>query len=136
VNKTPSKPTDPQSDARAQAAMPWLDPSPSPEIQSDQAPSSDPADPDAQNLPPGVILPEAATYRLNQIKAQAVSFGMMALLAILWAIFVIPENPQVGLICAGITGSGALFTLIRFYFARRSYNKTAASLASTSDNHA
>lgn len=107
--------------------MPWLDPSPSPESDAqDPQPihaaqsAPTPQDPDAVDLPPGVVLPEEKTYRLNQIKAQVVSFAAMTLFALLWALFVIPHQPQVGITCVAIMGAGVLLALVRLHFARKS----------------
>jgi hypothetical protein len=122
-------------DPRAEAAMPWLASPPAakaaPQPQAPPEPQEpvtqpithDPNDPDAQNLPPGVVLPEAALFRLGQIKSQIVNFAIIFVFILLWSIFVIRDKPMVGLVCSGIAGAGVLLALLRFRLAKRSYLK-------------
>ncbi len=113
--------------------MPWLANPPASQNQPQSTPPqeadapspavSDPNDPDAENLPPGVILPEAAQYRLQQIKAQVINFALMTAFVLLWSLLVIRDNPTVGIICTALAASGLALALLRLWFARRSYIK-------------
>jgi hypothetical protein len=140
-NDPKSQPDSQQAhDPRASQAMPWLNGPTAAGVQpgTESKPASpadgesqvkqetannlsDPNDPDAKDLPPGVVLPDAKLYAMRQLKAQMINFIAISVFIVSWAFLVIPDKPQVGYVCSAITVTLTLFTVVRFWFARRAW---------------
>ena len=75
-------------------------------------------DPDAQDLPPGTVLPEAGQYRKDQLAARA-TVDFVALLVVLLIWLFVQRYEQLVIGCAAAVGGVLVFDLIRLVRARR-----------------
>ena len=85
---------------------------------------SDMPDPDAQGLPPHVLLPPAAAYRRDQLRARLV-VCLIATVALVLLTFVSQQYRTLAIICTALAAVATLVMAVRFALAWRKAARAA-----------
>lgn len=88
------------------------------------------ADPDAQGLPPHVLLPPAAAFKRDQLRARLVVAVITTALLGLFA-YISHDYRTIALACFGIAAAATVIVALRFVLAWRAAATEAAGRAST-----